>query len=739
MNMKKVELLAPAGNIQAFYGAINAGADAVYLGGSSFGARAYADNFSVEELLKCIEYAHIFNKKIYLTVNTLVKDREFEALHEFITPLYEAHIDGLIIQDLGVFQYIKNHFPEMELHASTQMTICSEHGAKLLKEMGASRIVPARELSLKELISIKNNVDIEIEAFIHGAMCYCYSGQCLYSSILGGRSGNRGRCAQPCRLPYTVKTGNVQYDEAYYLSLKDMCTIESIPDLIQSGIDSFKIEGRMKRPEYAAGVTSIYRKYIDKYYALLLQHSPDEAKAKFYISSKDLERLKGLYIRSEIHDGYYYKNNGKDMLTINTPSYNTNDENLIQDIRNKYIEQVQKLPVSMFARFQTGTLAELYMTYNNITVKALGNKVDVASNQPITIENVQRQLQRLGDSCFICDKFECTVDENAFYPLKHMNELRRSAVNELVVKILESYGYSGRNKPLWHPLQASGYNDQLFVQSDKNRPRFSVSIETLEQYFEIKNWIINHPGAALTGIYIPSDLFLTHTELQSDAEELSSYLKIYLSLPYILRERDINSYRNILQFLEQNPYINEVLVRNLDQLSLLIYNSRSVGLRTDAGLYAWNHHAMNFLSDKVSCITLPYELNAAEQRQLPAKSKELEKVVYGRIPMMITSNCIMKTTNSCLKTKKAERVCLSDRYSKEFPVILNCSHCYNVIYNSVPLYLNASMPDKKITTFRLSFTTESARRTRELLDAYLLGNPLSIGEYTTGHEKRGVE
>lgn len=263
MRNKKVELLAPAGNAEAFYGAVHAGADAIYLGGNRFGARAYAENFSEDELVDCIRYAHLLGRKVYLTVNTLVKESEFSELYEYLMPYYRAGLDGVIIQDMGVFAFIRDAFPQMELHGSTQMTITGEYGAEFLKKQGACRVVPARELSLEEIRRIKEVTGMEIECFIHGAMCYCYSGQCLFSSILGGRSGNRGRCAQPCRLPYTVG-GNRR--ECYPLSLKDMCTIENIPELIDAGIDSFKIEGRMKKPEYAAGVTAVYRKYIDKYY-----------------------------------------------------------------------------------------------------------------------------------------------------------------------------------------------------------------------------------------------------------------------------------------------------------------------------------------------------------------------------------------------------------------------------------------------------------------------------------------
>ena len=283
MSELKVELLAPAGNKEAFLGAIHAGADAVYLAGNKYGARAYADNFSEEELLFCIRYAHIWGKKVYMTVNTLLKEWELSDLYDYLLPYYEAGLDACIVQDLGVFQYIKEHFPSLEIHVSTQMTITGAYGAAFLKELGATRLVPARELSLEEIRHIKKQTGLEVETFIHGAMCYCYSGQCLFSSILGGRSVNRGRCAQPCRLPYTVTAGTVRREECYPLSLKDMCTIEHIPELIEAGIDSFKIEGRMKKPEYTAGVTDVYRRCMDRYYEMRERLGKEEAMKAYHI------------------------------------------------------------------------------------------------------------------------------------------------------------------------------------------------------------------------------------------------------------------------------------------------------------------------------------------------------------------------------------------------------------------------------------------------------------------------
>ncbi|MDE7046017.1 MAG: U32 family peptidase, partial [Acetatifactor sp.] len=336
-------------------------------------------------------------RKIYLTVNTLLKEEELAELYDYICPFYEAGLDAVIVQDLGVLGFIRKHFPALELHASTQMTLCSHYGAELLKELGVSRIVSARELSLRELSEIKSLVDIELETFIHGAMCYCYSGQCLFSSVLGGRSGNRGRCAQPCRLPYTVRTDKRQSGTCYPLSLKDMCTIGHIPRLIEAGIDSLKIEGRMKKPEYTAGVTALYRKYIDRYYELREQYGRDQAAKKYKVSQEDLDALSALYIRSGKQDGYYFKHNGREMVTLSNPAYGGNDEMLLAEIRTRYLEEHLKRPVKMKASFVTGMPAEVTLQADGLSVTVRGMAVERAQKQPITEENVRTQLGKMGD------------------------------------------------------------------------------------------------------------------------------------------------------------------------------------------------------------------------------------------------------------------------------------------------------------------------------------------------------
>lgn len=428
--MKKPELLAPAGNMQCLYAAINAGADAVYLAGKEFGARASAENFTNEELITAIELSHLNSVKVYLALNTLIKEREWDKIYSFIKPLYDVCLDGVIIQDFGLISYLKESFPRLELHASTQMTTTGVFGSKLLKDKGLVRIVPARELSLNEIAKIKAQVDIEIECFIHGAMCYCYSGQCLFSSFLGGRSGNRGRCAGPCRLPYTIideKNRYIRKDSIQYpLSLKDMCTLTCLDKLIDAGIDSFKIEGRLKSPEYVAGVTSIYRKYIDLYCD----------KKVFDIEQKDLDILRKLYIRTELSEGYYFKHNGVDMITKSSPSYGESDDKLLIVLKEKYVNNVKKMPVAGIVTLIPGQNTSLILRYKNHVISVEGSMVDTAKNRPLSEEDVRKQLYKTGETFFYFEDLEIIMEDNCFMAVKLLNDLRRDAFDSLKRELL---------------------------------------------------------------------------------------------------------------------------------------------------------------------------------------------------------------------------------------------------------------------------------------------------------------
>lgn len=355
-----IELLAPAGSYQTLVAAIEAGADAVYMGGTKFGARAYAENGDEDTIIAAIRYVHLHNKKLYLTVNTLLKDRELEnELYDYLKPLYEAGLDAVIVQDPGVLKFVKENFPGLHIHASTQMTITGKMSASLLEEMGCSRIVTARELSLKEIEDIRKNTSLEIESFIHGALCYCYSGQCLMSSLFGGRSGNRGRCAQPCRLPYGVYENGKKINSEknqFALSPKDMCTIEILPEVIHAGVTSLKIEGRMKRPEYTAGVVRIYRKYLDLY---LKNADKYEKHPELYrVDKADIQELFDLYNRDGFHTGYYKDHNGPKMMALKNEKLSNGqkarNEALFQRIKAEYLDKQRKLPLDASVQLHVG-------------------------------------------------------------------------------------------------------------------------------------------------------------------------------------------------------------------------------------------------------------------------------------------------------------------------------------------------------------------------------------------------
>ena len=443
--MKQIaELLAPAGSVETMYAAFAAGADAVYIGGSRFGARAYADNAESESLLDAIDYAHLHGKKLYLTVNTLLKEQEMDELYEYLLPFYRQGLDAVIVQDFGVFRRVREWFPDLAIHASTQMIMSGEFSAEKLKELGATRIVTPRELSLDEIRSIHKSCDLEIESFVHGALCYCYSGQCLFSSIAGGRSGNRGRCAQPCRMAYSVEQNGkviLPQQKGYILSPKDLCTIEILPKLIEAGVYSLKIEGRMKKPEYTAGVVSIYRKYLDRYLA--------NPKASYRVSEADKKHLLGLFNRKGFTDGYYTRHNGTSMITYTAPDFRAGEDVFLEKIRTDYIGTKLKENIKGTVKIYQGKPAILSVTAaaacedgnvsvlqkKEITVSA--GMVQEAKSRPLTKEAIQKQMEKLGDTDFSWESLMIETDEASFCPVGVLNELRRAGVQSIKDELLK--------------------------------------------------------------------------------------------------------------------------------------------------------------------------------------------------------------------------------------------------------------------------------------------------------------
>lgn len=738
--MKKVELLAPAGNYDALRGAIKAGADAVYLGGNLYGARAYADNFTQDEICTGIHLAHVFGRRVYLTVNTLVKEKELDGLYNFLLPLYEAGLDGVIIQDLGVLRYVRRHFPDLLLHASTQMTLTGKGGVSFIKAEGVSRIVPARELSLEEIKRIKEETDIEIEAFIHGAMCYCYSGQCLLSSILGGRSGNRGRCAQPCRLPYRIG----EEMSGYPLSMRDMCTISILPELIAAGIDSFKIEGRMKKPAYAAGVTAVYRKYIDLYYA---------DNSNYVVSEEDIHMLKSLYIRSEIGDGYYKRHNGREMITLDSPAYSATDEKLLADIEAKYIKEEIFHKASAKVCLIPEKEAELVLTKDELSISVRGDIVQQAIKQPLLEEKIKEQIQKSGNSLVRIHTTEVETEDAVFMPIRSLNELRRKALFALEEAIIRQNGLDyGKRKAIAEDSESRREQAKQCIKECKRERLWPhreggllhVLVNTMEQLEAALKEKVSR-------IYIDYSLLYQETGENSGnvicmLKEKEGTAELYLTSPYIVREKEQRHLEKIEQALETGVF-SGVLVRNLESFHFFCKRIMPERIVLDANLYIWNREAIYFWKNQAAEFYLPVECNFHEWNELLSHCADREikasVVVYGRLPMMITANCLNKTGGTC--NKKPGFVMLTDRYEKQFPVYADCLSCYNVIYNSVPLSLHGLFKEKQCLNenYRLDFITEGRRET-ELIIQYFKGlsnnyQPPFYKNYTTGHLKRGVE
>ena len=731
--MKKVELLAPAGSLAALKGAINAGADAVYLGGDRYGARAYAENFTQDEIDTGIRLAHAFGRKVYLTVNTLVKEKELDALYHFLLPAYECGLDGVIVQDLGVLRFIRRYFPKLSLHGSTQMTITGSYGAAFLQKEGVSRIVPARELSLAEVIKIKEQTGIEIESFIHGAMCYCYSGQCLFSSILGGRSGNRGRCAQPCRLPYRID----EQKSCYPLSMRDMCTLSLLPELIEAGIDSFKIEGRMKKPAYAAGVTAIYRKYIDLYF---------QDRSAYYVEDTDLEQLKSLYIRSQTGEGYYHRQNGRELLTLDSPAYCPVDEVLLKELDERYVKPSLVMGAEAVLELCVGEKARLTLTGGKTAAAIVGDVVQPAKSQPLSDEKIQTQILKSGNTLIQIDKVEIKRGDSTgiFLPVSALNQLRRNAVDALTEKLISA------NSPA-RSVGGSNTDGQRMKKESENKAVFHhPSRDAGEIGIHVYVRTIDQLSAALKKnadrIYVDHSLIMdqerTALEMLSGRQEGT---ELYLAGPYIVRLKDQAVLEKLAKLLKESCF-QGILIRNLESLAYFEKQGILTDYVADANLYVWNRDSYDVLAAHVSEFYLPQECNLREWKEMLGKCNNKMKasvLVYGRLPMMITAGCLEKTSRSCKKRSGVN--ILTDRYGKCFPVYHDCLCCYSIIYNSVPLSLHSIFDDAPnlAARCRLDLTIEKGEEAEWLIDYYqaIAGGRRepAKGEYTTGHYKRGVE
>lgn len=743
MENRTIELLAPAGSRDSFVAAMAAGADAIYVGGSQYGARAYAKNFTEEELLWAIDYAHLFGKRVYMTVNTLMKDQELQELPEYLAPYYAAGLDAVIVQDLGAVAVIRNCFPKLDIHASTQMTITSAEGVLLMEELGIRQVVPARELSLTEIKDIAERTHASIECFIHGAMCYSYSGKCLFSSLIGGRSGNRGRCAQPCRLPYEVLKQQQKIsgsNEQYVLSLKDMCTIELIPELIQAGITSFKIEGRMKRPEYVAGVTRMYRKYIDLYLSLSEHASQSEKlslpeKRDYQVARKDYEELIRLYTRSGSSKGYYLQKNGRDMLTLQKPNYETDEEDKFQELYEVYVNQMKKISAQAEVILKKHQPAYMRLMSGKTAVEVLGETVQEALNHPLEQENVLKQMHKTGNTDIELTHVSLAMDMDVFMPVKQLNELRRNGIEKLMAEMLAGCKRHD-SKPQTAPVGEEGYAQE--EQKHAASPCLSAYVETKSVLQSL---------CRIDGI---QRFYISYADMEQPEEAVrlakQAGKEVYLALPVICRHYDEAKKARLLKLIRQKE-VRGVSVQNYEWLYLLQQAGYQGDIVADYYLYTMNGRAEEQLR-AFGCqhFTAPVELNEKELWHMDRHNSEM--LIYGYLPMMVTAQCIKKTLTGCSHQAGTE-LSLRDRYQKSLHVKNCCSECYNVIYNSVPLSLHKELSKLKSMQFaglRLSFTKETAEEAAQIAKWYASaindGTPreaLTLAEYTKGHFARGVE
>lgn len=765
---RKLELLAPAGSFESLKAAVKAGADAVYMGGNRFGARAYADNPEGDSLLEAIDYTHLYGGKLYLTINTLLKERELEReLYDFLLPCYEHGLDAVIVQDLGVLQAVREWFPDLTIHASTQMTLCGSKGVEMLKEAGANRVVLARELSLAEITRIYEDTKMEIECFVHGALCYCYSGQCLFSSILGGRSGNRGRCAQPCRLSYEALEGKVLVSREggqTLLSPKDICTLELLPKIARAGVHSLKIEGRMKRPEYTAGVVRIYRKYADHY----LKYGEKD----YHVWKEELEELRKLFNRDGFSRGYYEQHNGKEMMALSGKKPDRNEkkayEELLSRLRQEYVETEKKLAVAGKLYAEAGQPMKLeilpvseeapdgkfgedfrtLVTGSGLTV--YGACPQIPKNRPMEKEQIEKQLKKTGTTPFEWSSLEIHMEGALFLPVQALNCIRREALEKLQETIIRSRWRvrpeAAEQEQTRDKSQAEADNresgkkpEELSILPDRKSPGLHISVETKEQLeavLSMADHMKENSGCPLRAVYVDAD---------SMEEELTGAiaaihrkgLSAYVMLPPVFRMNTCDRYRNRKGDWAGLPAEGYVF-RNLEEYGFL----REIGwmgeMVPDHNVYMFNRRCRRFWKEQgIGVQTNPLELNSRELREI--SSEESIQIIYGRYPMMVTAGCLHKTLDRC--RKKSGMWTLKDRYQKEFPVKNHCKNCYNIIYNSQPLYLMDLQEELKqieARAWRIMFTVEKTGEVTEVLSAFLEGRKAKM-DFTRGHFKRGIE
>lgn len=752
----RVEILAPAGSMECLKAAIAAGADAVYTGGALFGARAYAHNLTEEELLEAIDYVHLHGRRLYLTVNTLIKDREMEKqMYDYLLPYYRQGLDAVIVQDIGLFRFIRKHFPDLPIHASTQMTLTGVDGAKFLEKEGAQRIVTSRELSMAEVKKIADETELEIESFVHGALCYCYSGQCLFSSFIGGRSGNRGQCAQPCRLLY--RTPEAKRPQ-YLLSLKDICTLELIPEMIESGIYSFKIEGRMKKPEYAAAVAFQYRKYADLYLKYYEECPAGEdpaayAMKKYRVCEEDRQMLLDLYNRGGFHTGYYHTQNGREMVSLNRPNHAGVPAVKVlakkgRTVTAKAMTDLSPQDIVELPMRKGREKADNY-TCKDAVRKGMNVQIPVFADTPFKRDEIWMRtrnsalIERLHEEFVngkikerICGTFRLYPQEAATLTVK----CRDAEITVTGEKAQEALSQPMSRERIEKQLRKTGntefefsflkveIGEKVFLPMQSLNELRREALETLEKVICEKyrrSGEVKDPEEDTIELSMEEEVLSGWTASVRTAEQMEVILeeeaigRIYVDCTMFPCIWEKDSYVEWITKVHATgkeiylvmPYIFRERTRKQYEAAynrifgagwdgILIANYESFAFLKEHGytgriMTDYNLYEFNQESRKFWKEKGVFEFTApvelTERELQDLRVKDGEVIVYGYFPMMISAGCIQKTTRGCLK--KSGQTTITDRYRNPFVVKNECDYCYNILYNYVPLYLRDRMEE----------------------------------------------
>lgn len=694
-----MELLAPAGSMEALRAAVCNGADAVYLGADTFNARMNARNFSAADLQEAVVYCHVRGVKVHLTLNTLVLDREMPRAAELIRLAASCGVDAFIVQDLGVVSLCRQLAPDVPIHASTQMSIHSLEGVMEAAALGCSRVVLARELPAEEIAHICKKSPVEIEVFVHGALCMCYSGQCYLSSVIGRRSGNRGQCAQPCRLPY----GYGRFESTRYpLSLKDNCLAGELDELRRMGVASIKIEGRMKRPEYVAIVTRAYRTVLNG----------------GKLTPSDLQELETAFSRQGFTDGYFRGQTGSDMFGRRQEGEDTAD--LFASARTTYEQgEPQRIGVRFYAMIRRGEPAQLAVEDPDGNLcRTRGPVPEQAVYRSLTPQDLEQQLKKTGGTPYLCTAVRSSLDPDLMLPASAINAMRRDVIAELTAK-------RGRAAP----ARLNAYDEPPRYDGIAGEPQLTIAVRTAGQ---ITSRMLSMKPTVL---YVPLSELAEHPDLP---QRVSVETQLAAILPRVIWSGELAPIARQLRTVYEMG-VRQVLAGNLGQLH--IARAAGFAVRGDFGLNIVNSRAMRYLREQgLDSQLLSFELTLPQIRDI-SKAVPAELLIYGRLPLMLMENCVMKNrTGICACQTGTVR--LVDRLGEEFPIVKDPGTCRNVLLNGKKLYLldkKDALRGMGLWALRLQFTTENPGEIDKVLMDYQGRAVFDAGSYTRGLYSRGVE